>query len=91
MKINMSAPVVIFAAIVFILAILLITIFCINKCIKFKKNKTRYELNREARRERERIILELFPDISNNNAINIPSNDPNGEIEYLYDMDDYNK
>lgn len=87
----MSAPVIIFVAIVFILAILLITIFCIHKCIKLKKNKTIYELNRETQRERERIILELFPDISNNNAINIPNDSPNGEIEYLYDMDSDNK
>ncbi len=89
----MDTPVVIFATIILIIALLLIITCGINKCIKIcgKGYKSRYNINIQEQRERDRIILELFPDVTNNNANNSPNNSTNGEIEYLYDIDDNNK
>lgn len=90
----MSSPVIIFSAIVALLTVFVLIIIIVSKCISYYKTGSPSARERFAReqRERERIILEMFyPELAiYNNANYSDRNSPNGEIEYLYPMENSN-
>lgn len=91
---SMSSSVVIFSAIVALLAVFVLIVVILSKCISYYKTDNPSARERFAReqRERERIVLDMFyPELAiYNNANNSDRNSPNGEIEYLYPMENSN-